>query len=169
MGLDLEVIQDGQEEVRDGQRNAAYQLRLEVYFLSGLGIRGHLAGRRCPPGEPLRRGEVTLSNHLLDVAAGDVRAMPVAFVRVWLLFQGLQRRQVMVAAGGFYHRRCGDDQTSGGTTTELAGFATASLDAAIDGDELLLADGDTPTGVYSAGRFRLAQELASGPARRRLD
>src|SRR4051812_28302868 len=30
-------------------------------------------------------------------------------------------------------------------------------------------DGDMPTRVYPAGRFRLAQELASGPARRRLD
>src|SRR3954468_21208109 len=28
----------------------------------------------------------------------------------------------------------------------------------------VLLDGDTPTGVYSAGRFRLAQGLASGPA-----
>src|SRR3954467_13852888 len=93
MGLDLEVIQDGQEEVGDGQRNAAYQLRLEVYLLSGLGRRGHLAGWRRLPGEPLRRREVTLSDHLLDVAAGDVRAAPVAFVRVWLLFQGLQHRR----------------------------------------------------------------------------
>src|SRR3954467_5494842 len=139
MGLDLEVIQDGQEEVRDGQRNAVYQLRLEVHLLSGLGRRGHLAARRRPPGEPLHRGKVTLSNHLLDVAAGDVRATPVAFVRVWLLFQGLQRRQIMVAAGGFYHRRCGNGQALWGTTIELAGFAAASLDAAIDGDELLLA------------------------------
>src|SRR3954467_1503042 len=32
-----------------------------------------------------------------------------------------------------------------------------------------MSDGDMPTGVYPAGRFRLAQELASGPARRRLD
>src|SRR3954466_8758032 len=30
-------------------------------------------------------------------------------------------------------------------------------------------DGDMPTGVSSAGRFRLAQGLASGPAERRVD
>src|SRR3954465_15512847 len=133
MGLDLEVIQDGQEEVRDVQRNAAYQLCLEVHLLSGLGRRGHLAGRRRPPGEPLRRGEVTLSDHLLDVAAGDVQAAPVAFVRVWLLVQRLQRRQFVVTADA------GMTRPSGGTTTELAGFAVASLDAAIDGEKLPLA------------------------------
>src|SRR4051794_22330095 len=30
-------------------------------------------------------------------------------------------------------------------------------------------DGDMPTGVYPARRFRLAQELVSGPAGQRLD
>src|SRR3954464_5741812 len=43
----------------------------------------------------------------------------------------------------------GTTSPSGGTTTELAGFAVASLDAAIDGEELLLAmeDWEEATGT----------------------
>src|SRR3954471_4231304 len=43
------------------------------------------------------------------------------------------------------------------------------LEAVVGDVAKLPRDGDLPTGVYPAGRFRLAQELASGPARRRLD
>src|SRR3954462_14276494 len=52
---------------------------------------------------------------------------------------------------------------SGGTTTELAGFAVASLDAAIDGEELLLAmeDWEEATGTEREARVfsRFHEEL----------
>src|SRR3954467_7308172 len=54
---------------------------------------------------------------------------------------------------------------SGGTTTELAGFAMASLDAAIDGEELLLAmeDCEEVTGTEREARvFRRDLEEARG-------
>src|SRR3954468_9004199 len=48
----------------------------------------------------------------------------------------------------------GMTRPSGGTRTELAGFAAASLDAAIDGDELLLAmeKGKNATGAEREAR-----------------
>src|SRR3954463_13566779 len=48
----------------------------------------------------------------------------------------------------------GMTRPSGGTTTEFAGFAAASLDAAIDGDELLLAieEEENTTGAESEAR-----------------
>src|SRR3954470_1249130 len=48
----------------------------------------------------------------------------------------------------------GMTRPSGGTTTELAGLTVASLDAAIDGDELLLAmeEGENATGVEREAR-----------------
>src|SRR3954462_14557859 len=52
---------------------------------------------------------------------------------------------------------------SGGKTTELAGFAVASLDAAIDGEELLLAmeDWEEVTGAEREARVfsRFRREL----------
>ena len=62
----------------------------------------------------------------------------------------------------------GMTRPSGGTTTELAGFAAASLDAAIDGDEPLLAmeEGEGATGAGSRARvsrgFRGELEEARG-------
>src|SRR3954466_13029545 len=167
MGLDLEVIQDGQEEVRDGQRNATYQLRLEVHLLSGLGRRGPLAVRRRPPGEPLRRGEVTLSDHLLDVAAGDVRAAPVAFVRVWLLVQRSSATSLWSPPVVSITADAGMTSPSGGTTTELAGFAVASLDAAIDGEELLLAMEDWEEATGTEREARVFSRFSAESSRRR--
>ncbi len=89
MGLDLEVVQDGQKEVGDGQRNAAYQLSLEVHLFSGLGRRDDLAGRRRPLDKPLRRREVTFDEQLLDVVVSDIRAIPLPLVGVAFFLQQL--------------------------------------------------------------------------------
>src|SRR3954463_16411058 len=61
----------------------------------------------------------------------------------------------------------GITRPSGGTTTELAGFAAASLDAAIDADELLLAmeEGDDTTG---AGKRLGFLEVFAERSRRRV-
>src|SRR4051812_32087990 len=62
----------------------------------------------------------------------------------------------------------GMTRPSGGTTTELTGFAAASLGAAIDGDELLLAieEEENATGAESEARvsrgFRGELEEARG-------
>src|SRR4051812_34034467 len=61
----------------------------------------------------------------------------------------------------------GMTRPSGGTTTKLAGFAAASLDAAIDGDELLLAmeEGEGTTG---AGKRLGFLEVFAESSRRRV-
>src|SRR3954468_17478306 len=61
----------------------------------------------------------------------------------------------------------GMTRPSGGTTTELAGFAVASLDASIDGDELLLAieEEDNATGAKSEARVSRGFRGELGEAR----
>ena len=135
------MIQDGEEEFGDGQGDAAYQLGFEVLLFSGFGRRCHLAGRRRPPGKSLRRGEVAFGDHLLDIAVGDVRAAPVALVRIWLLLIGSSAAKFWSPSVDSITGDAGMTRPSGGTMMELAGFVVASLDAAIDGEVLLLAMG----------------------------
>ena len=55
---------------------------------------------------------------------------------------------------------------SGGTTTELAGFAVASLDAAIEGEELLLAVEDWEDATGAEGKARVSSRFSAESSRR---
>src|SRR3954462_13278842 len=126
MGLDFEVVQDGQKEVGDGQRNAAYQLGLEVHLFSGWGRRCPLAGRRRPPGKPLRRGEVALGDHLLDVATvmSEPRQSPLC--ESVSLSRGSNTASFWSPPVVSITADAGMTSPSGGTMAELVGFAAAS-------------------------------------------
>src|SRR3954469_12136098 len=51
----------------------------------------------------------------------------------------------------------GITRPSGGMTTELAGFAADSLDAAIEGDELLLAMEEEESATGAGGKARVSR------------